>query len=63
MEPDATDQIEVIKRMKPVVLDSLTSVESKRIYRRGIDRFMAWFQSERPGTSFNKASVQAFGRI
>lgn len=60
MEPDSTDQIEVVKRMKPVVLDSLTSVESKRIYGRGIDRFMAWFQSERPGTSFNKASVQAF---
>ena len=39
MEPAATDQIEVIKRMKPVVLDSVTSTETKRIYGRGIDRF------------------------
>ncbi len=60
MEPAATDQIEVIKRMKPVVLDSVTSTETKRIYGRGIDRFLAWFQSERSGTGFNKASVQAF---
>jgi integrase len=60
MEPDATGQIEAIKRMKPVVLDSVTSLESKRIYGRGIDRFLAWLQSERPGTSFSKASVQAF---
>jgi integrase len=60
MEPAPTDPIEAIKRIKPLVLDSVTSAESKRLYGRGIDRFMAWFLSERPGTGFNKASVQAF---
>jgi site-specific recombinase XerD len=60
MEPTATDQIEVIRRIRPVVLDSVTSMESKRIYGRGIDRFVTWVQSERPSTGFTKATVQAF---
>jgi len=59
MEP-GTNEIEAIKRMKPVVLDSVTNTETKRVYGRGIDRFVAWFQSERTGTGFNKASIQAF---
>jgi site-specific recombinase XerD len=60
MEPAPTDPIEAIKRIRPLVLDSVTSTESKRLYGRGIDRFVTWVQSERPGTGFNKASVQAF---
>src|SRR4051794_12680470 len=46
--------------IKAVVLDSLTSLESKRVYSRGIDRFFSWIQSERPSAQVNKAAVQAF---
>ena len=60
MEVGATEETEALKRMKAVVLDSLTSVESKRSYERSINRFMAWFQAERPSTGFTKATVQAF---
>ena len=51
---------EIIERLKSLVLDSVVSLESKRIYGRGIDRFLAWFQTERPSTGFTKATVQAF---
>jgi integrase len=50
----------VAERLKGLVLDTVTSPESKRIYGRGIDRFLSWFQSERPGAGFTKATVQAF---
>lgn len=60
MEPDATVEREALKQMKAVVLDSLTSKESKRSYGRSINRFIAWFQAERPTSGFNKATVQAF---
>jgi site-specific recombinase XerD len=60
MEYAGTVETEAINRMKAVVLDSLTSKESKRSYQRAIDRFINWMQVERPSTAFNKATVQAF---
>src|SRR5205807_3550057 len=51
---------EISERLKALVLDSVTSHESKRIYGRGIDRFITWFHSERPATGFSKATVQRF---
>lgn len=45
---------------KAAVLDSLVSLESRRLYERGIDRFVRWFNSQPPSTRFTKTTVQAF---
>src|SRR5258708_9223891 len=60
METTSVPLLEILEQVKLVVLDSLTSTESKRIYGRGITRFLAWFQSEHPSTGFTKAIVQSF---
>jgi site-specific recombinase XerD len=49
-----------IGKLKNLVLDSLTSPESKRAYGRAITEFLAWFHSERPATGFTKATVQNY---
>ena len=51
---------ESVEAIKAVVLDSLTSPESKRVYKRAMSRFISWVQAERPLTGFAKANVQAF---
>jgi site-specific recombinase XerD len=51
---------ETIQRLKSLVLDSVHSPESKRAYGRGLERFLDWFQSERPTTGFTKATVQRY---
>jgi site-specific recombinase XerD len=51
-----------IKRRKALVLDSVSSPESKRIYGRGIDRFVAWLQQKGQTTGFTAAAVEAFQR-
>jgi site-specific recombinase XerD len=48
-----------IDRLKSLVLDSVTSQESKRAYSKGITDFMKWHQRATPGTSFTKSTVQA----
>ena len=55
-----TAEVERIRRMTPLVLDSLTSLESKRSYSRSIQLFTTWLQDERPCVGFTKATVQAF---
>jgi integrase/recombinase XerD len=60
MEVGGIDETEALKRMKAVVLDSLTSIESKRSYERSINRFIKWLQEQRPSIAFTKATVQAF---
>lgn len=60
MEAASTPLPDILQAATPVVLDSLTSLESRRIYWRGIDRLLTWFQSERPATGFTKATVLAF---
>ncbi len=51
---------EIIDRLKSLVLDSVTSPESKRAYDRGLEHFLSWYQSERPATGFTKATVQRY---
>src|ERR1017187_156056 len=51
---------EAVERLKGLVLDSVHSLESKRAYGRGLDRFLDWFQSERPNNRFTKATVQRY---
>jgi site-specific recombinase XerD len=60
MEIVGANDREAISRMIPTVLDSVTSLESKRSYERSIKRFTTWLESERPTTEFTKATVQAF---
>jgi hypothetical protein len=46
-------------RLKALVLDSVSSPITRRIYRLGLDEFIAWYgQEARPG--FAKATVNAW---
>src|SRR5215469_12907365 len=47
------------RRLKSLVLDSVSSPITKRVYNLGLDEFFAWYASEpRPG--FTKATVAAW---
>ena len=47
------------QKLKALVLDSVSSPITKRVYNMALDEFMAWFQQEpRPG--FTKATVSAW---
>ena len=47
------------QRLKALVLDSVSSPLTRRVYNMALDEFMAWFQeSPRPG--FTKATVSAW---
>src|SRR5947207_11532178 len=46
-------------RLKALVLDSVSSPITRRVYNMALDEFIAWFQMEpRPG--FSKATVSAW---
>src|SRR6204780_101861 len=47
------------QRLKALVLDSVSSPITKRVYNMALDEFMAWFRQEpRPG--FTNATVSAW---
>jgi hypothetical protein len=47
------------RRMKSLVLDSVSSPTTKRVYNMALDEFFAWYAQEpRPG--FTKATVSAW---
>src|SRR5215470_11247334 len=47
------------EKLKTLVLDSVSSPITKRVYNMALDEFLAWFQQEpRPG--FTKATVSAW---
>src|ERR1700675_2844047 len=47
------------EKLKTLVLDSVSSPITKRVYNMALNEFMAWFQqAPRPG--FNKATVSAW---
>src|SRR5580693_4219813 len=47
------------RRLKALVLDSVSSPITKRVYNLGLDEFFAWYEQEpRPG--FTKAAVNAW---
>src|ERR1035438_4437991 len=47
------------RRLKALVLDSVSSPITKRVYNLGLDEFIAWYELEpRPG--FTKATVSAW---
>src|SRR5690349_20654646 len=47
------------RRLKALVLDSVSSPITKRVYNLGLDEFFAWFGKE-PRSGFNKATVSAW---
>ena len=48
------------KKLKSLVLDSVSSPITKRVYNMALDEFMGWFRQEpRPG-GFCKATVSAW---
>src|SRR5262245_30001324 len=46
-------------RLKALVLDSVSSPITRRVYNLGLDEFFAWFGQE-PRSGFNKATVCAW---
>src|SRR5277367_4917287 len=47
------------QRLKALVLDSVSSPITKRVYNMALDEFMAWFRQE-PRPSLTKATVSAW---
>ena len=47
------------RRLKALVLDSVSSPITKRVYNLGLDEFFAWFAQE-PRAGFTKATVSAW---
>src|SRR5580692_1250686 len=47
------------QRLKALVLDSVSSPITKRVYNLGLDEFFEWFGRE-PRTGFTKATVSAW---
>jgi Family of unknown function (DUF5996)/Phage integrase, N-terminal SAM-like domain len=55
----ALEKIAQWEKLKALVLDSVSSPITKRVYNMALDEFMAWFQqARRPG--FTKATVSAW---
>jgi integrase len=53
------EKLEEWQRLKTLVLDSVSSPITRRVYNMALDEFMAWFRQEpRPG--FSKATVSAW---
>ena len=47
------------RRLKALVLDSVSSPITRRVYNLGLDEFFDWFSRE-PRSGFNKATVSAW---
>jgi len=47
-------------RLKALVLDSVSSPITRRVYNLGLDEFIAWFQQEPRPAGFRKATVTAW---
>ena len=47
------------QRLKPLVLDSVSSPITKRVYNMALDEFFAWYDRE-PRSGFTKATVSAW---
>ena len=58
-ELGVADRASEWRKLKALVLDSVSSPITKRVYNMALDEFMAWFQqAPRPG--FTKATVSAW---
>src|ERR1700685_1771517 len=48
------------RRLKALVLDSVSSPITRRVYNRGLDEFIAWFTLEPRPAGFTKSTVTAW---
>jgi hypothetical protein len=48
------------RRLKALVLDSVSSPITRRVYNLGLDEFIAWFTEEPRAAGFTKATVTAW---
>src|SRR6202008_639837 len=55
----AVEKIAQWEKLKTLVLDSVSSPITKRVYNMALDEFLAWFQ-QAPGPGFTKATVSAW---
>src|SRR5258706_9361713 len=55
----AVEKIAQWQKLKALVLDSVSSPITKRVYNMPLNEFMAWFQ-QAPRTGFTKATVSAW---
>jgi site-specific recombinase XerD len=55
----AVEKIAGWHKLKAMVLDSVSSPITKRVYNMALEEFLAWFQ-EAPRTGFTKATVSAW---
>ncbi|MBL8215158.1 MAG: tyrosine-type recombinase/integrase [Bryobacterales bacterium] len=51
---------DAIARLKALLLDSVSSPESKRAYGRAVEDFLNWYRRDSSGTGFTKATVQGY---
>jgi site-specific recombinase XerD len=49
-------------RIKALVLDSVSSLHSRRAYDKALTDFLHWYQAESPNEGFRKATVQRYAR-
>jgi integrase/recombinase XerD len=54
------DKISEWRRLKALVLDSVSSPITRRVYNLGLDEFIAWFTLEPRPAGFTKATVTAW---
>ena len=55
-----TPEAAALERIKALVLDGLSSPQSKRAYGHALDDFLGWSQREAAGQPFTKALVNAY---
>src|SRR5580698_718403 len=55
-----TDRASEWRRLKALVLDSVSSPITRRVYNPGLDEFIAWYTEEPRPAGFTKATVTAW---
>jgi site-specific recombinase XerD len=51
---------EASEHLKRLVLNSVDSLETKRLYSRAIGKFVDWLRNENPSSGFNRAAVHSY---
>ncbi|MGD1068498.1 MAG: tyrosine-type recombinase/integrase [Bryobacteraceae bacterium] len=59
-ELEAADRASEWRRLKSLVLDSVSSPITRRVYNLGLDEFSAWYGQEPRPAGFTKATVTAW---
>src|SRR5580658_3471955 len=55
-----SDRTSEWRRLKALVLDSVSSPITRRVYNLGLDEFIAWYTAESRPAGFTKATVMAW---